>query len=99
MQFCFVNNSGHLFGAEGVDKDGVFTQKHVGSRQLVGDKGLRKQVSMPKDLCVALTTESDGSVFNARKVSWQRRVSFTFIHHGHPNTLLLKQEIGPWTSP
>ena len=53
----------------GADRTGVYTQKHVGSKQLKGDRVLRQQVLMPKDLCVALTEESDGSVFNALKVS------------------------------
>ena len=53
----------------GVDKDGVFTNKHVGDGDLKGDRDLRKQVNMPKDLCVALTQESDGSVFNTLKVN------------------------------
>ena len=47
----------------------MFTNKHVGDRDLKGDRDLRKQVLMPKDLCVALTQESDGSVFNGLKVS------------------------------
>ncbi len=50
----------------------MYTQKHVGSKQLKGDRVLRQQVLMPKDLCVALTEESDGSVFNALKVSINR---------------------------
>ncbi len=65
--FCVVDASYFVF-CPGVDKDGVYTQKHVGDRELEGDRDLRGQVSIPKDLCVALTQETDGSVFNALKV-------------------------------
>ena len=48
----------------GADHHSVFTNKDVGEKDIVGDSGLRGQLRMPKDLCVALTEESSGSVFN-----------------------------------
>jgi hypothetical protein len=56
----------YIFGA---DRKTVFTQKHVGDRELKGDRDLRKQISTPKDLCVALTEETDGSVWNSLKLT------------------------------
>ena len=48
----------------GADKDHVFTRKDAGGRDLQGDSELRQQLQMPKDLCAALTMDTDGSVFN-----------------------------------
>jgi hypothetical protein len=42
----------------------VFTRKDAGGKDLVGDRELRQQVQIPKDLCAALALESDGSIFN-----------------------------------
>ena len=47
----------------GADHHNVYTNKDVGEKNF-GDSGLRSQLRMPKDLCVALTQESSGSVFN-----------------------------------
>ncbi len=53
----------------GADSKGVFTQKHVGDDDLLGDRGLRKAIEIPKDLCVALSEETDGSVWNSLKLT------------------------------
>jgi hypothetical protein len=53
----------------GVDKDGVFTHKHVNDRELAGDRELRNQVAAPKDLCAALTEVTDGTVFSAPQMT------------------------------
>ena len=50
--------------ATGADRHTVFTNKDFGEKDIAGDSGLRGQLRMPKDLCVALTEESSGSVFN-----------------------------------
>ena len=52
------------FITTGADRHTVYTNKDVGEKDIVGDNGLRSQLRMPKDLCVALTEESSGSVFN-----------------------------------
>ena len=48
----------------GIDREGLFTPRSVGDEELNGDKTLRKQVYVPKDLCAALSQESDGSIFS-----------------------------------
>jgi len=48
----------------GVDRETVYTRKDAGTADLVGDSEIRPQILMPKDLCVALSEETDGSVFN-----------------------------------
>jgi len=48
----------------GVDDETVFTSKDVSDDQLSGEPDLRKYVRLPKDLCVALTHQTDGSVFS-----------------------------------
>eukprot|EP00914_Ancora_sagittata_P028296 GHVO01055748.1.p1 GENE.GHVO01055748.1~~GHVO01055748.1.p1 ORF type:complete len:433 (+),score=60.24 GHVO01055748.1:133-1299(+) len=53
--------SAYIFGA---DNQRVFTRKDAGGKNLVGDRELRQQVQVPKDLCAALALESDGSIFN-----------------------------------
>jgi hypothetical protein len=53
--------SAYIFG---LDKTRVFTRKDAGGSDLVGDRELRQQVQVPKDLCAALALESDGSIFN-----------------------------------
>lgn len=49
----------------GVDDETVFTGKDVSDDELTGEPDLRKYVRLPKDLCVALTHSTDGSVFSA----------------------------------
>jgi len=48
----------------GIDREGLFTPRSVGDEELTGDRTLRKQVYVPKDLCAALSQESDGSIFS-----------------------------------
>lgn len=50
----------------GVDSESMFTDKDYG--KLKGDTELRDFVIMPKDICVALSEETDGSVFNINKM-------------------------------
>lgn len=61
-----------IFGA---DSRGVYTNKDVGSKDIVGDSGLRAQLLMPKDLCVALSAESHGAVFNSLKLVESKSVA------------------------
>lgn len=49
----------------GVDDETVYTSKDVSDDELSGESDLRKYVRLPKDLCVALTHETDGSVFSS----------------------------------
>ena len=49
----------------GVDDQGLFTPKHVGDSALVGDADLRRQVSLPNDVCASLSDDIQGSTFNA----------------------------------
>jgi hypothetical protein len=48
-----------------VDHDTVYTGKDVSDDSLIGESDLRKYVHLPKDLCIALTHETDGSVFSS----------------------------------
>ncbi len=43
----------------------MYTRKDAGTTVIQGDSDLRRVVRPPKDLCVALTEETDGSVFNS----------------------------------
>jgi len=61
--------SGLMFG---MDKDGLFIDKHVSDDELLGDAALRKQVTRPKDLCAALSDVTDGSVFARDMLAAQR---------------------------
>jgi len=51
----------------GVDESTVYTSKDVAGSELAGEPDLRKYIRLPKDLCVALTQDADGSVFSARQ--------------------------------
>jgi len=52
----------------GVDESTVYTSKDVAaSNDLAGEPDLRKYIRLPKDLCVALTQDAEGSVFSARQ--------------------------------
>jgi len=84
--------SAYIFGA---DKTRVYTRKDAGGQEVAGDTELRTQLQMPKDLCVALTTDTDGSVFNtlqwsqARPYMQKRFVDVmvrVFADKGHPET-------------
>jgi len=57
------SKAGVIFGA---DKDGVFTKKSMSSAELVGDATLARFVQLPKDICVPLTEETDGSVWSSK---------------------------------
>ena len=62
----------------GADRSAIFTRKHV--KNLRGDKVLRKQAMMPKDLCVALSEETGGSLFNTIKwLSGKRNSQKRFV--------------------
>lgn len=50
----------------GVDERTVYTSKDM-SDDLVGEEDLRKYIRIPKDLCVALTQDANGTVFSARQ--------------------------------
>ena len=52
----------------GIDRDGLFTPRSVGDEELTGDRTLRKHVRVPKDLCAALSQESDGSIFSVKQL-------------------------------
>jgi hypothetical protein len=51
----------------GVDESTVYTSKDVAGNDLAGERDLRKYIRLPKDLCVALTQDTEGSVFSARQ--------------------------------
>jgi hypothetical protein len=51
----------------GVDDETVYTSKDVAGSELAGEADLRKYIRLPKDLCVALTQDTKGSVFSARQ--------------------------------
>lgn len=51
----------------GVDDDTVYTGKDVSGTEVEGEADLRKYIRMPKDLCVALTQDTEGSVFSVKQ--------------------------------
>jgi hypothetical protein len=51
----------------GVDENTVYTRKDVAGDELAGEPDLRRYIRLPKDLCVALTMDTDGSVFSVRQ--------------------------------
>jgi hypothetical protein len=51
----------------GVDEQTVYTRKDVADDDLTGEPDLRRYIRLPKDLCVALTQDTDGSVFSVRQ--------------------------------
>jgi hypothetical protein len=51
----------------GVDESTVYTSKDVAGSDLAGEPDLRRYIRLPKDLCVALAQEAEGSVFSARQ--------------------------------
>jgi hypothetical protein len=50
----------------GTDQQTVYTRRDVAGDELIGEPDLRRYISLPKDLCVALTMDTDGSVFSVR---------------------------------
>jgi len=53
--------SAYIFGA---DRDSVYTRRDAANAELEGDRELRQQLMVPKELCAALAMETEGSVFN-----------------------------------
>jgi hypothetical protein len=51
----------------GVDDETVYTGKDVSGTEIEGEADLRKYIRMPKDLCVALTQDTEGSVFSVKQ--------------------------------
>lgn len=56
----------------GVDQATVYTRKDVSGDDLTGEPDLRRYIRLPKDLCVALSMDTDGSVFSARQWLYSR---------------------------
>merc|ERR1712178_609479 len=56
----------------GVDRDGLFTPKHVGDEELIGDAVMRQQVELPKDRCAAMSDNTDGVTFDINKLVHSR---------------------------
>lgn len=59
----------HLTGA---DKEAVYSRRDAGKKEVTGDRDVRGQVTMPKDLCAALAEETDGSVFSSQQMTNKR---------------------------
>lgn len=51
----------------GVEETTVYTRKDVAGDDLAGEPDLRRYVRLPKDLCVALTQDTNGAVFSVRQ--------------------------------
>ena len=51
----------------GIDETTVYTRKDVASEDLAGESDLRRYIRLPKDLCAALTQDTDGSIFSAKQ--------------------------------
>lgn len=51
----------------GADLYTIYTRKDVAGDDLSGEPDLTKYIRVPKDLCVALTQDTDGSYFSARQ--------------------------------
>jgi hypothetical protein len=51
----------------GVDDETVYTSRDVAGNDLEGDSSLRRYIRLPKDLCVALAQDSEGSIFSVRQ--------------------------------
>lgn len=52
-----------------MDPDTVFYTKDVTQKDLVGEPDLRSQVVMPKDLCIALSQDVNGSFFSTHPIA------------------------------
>lgn len=53
----------------GADPDTVYHSKDVTQQDLVGEPALRSQIILPKDLCVSLSQDVDGSYFSTQPLS------------------------------
>lgn len=56
----------------GADKEAVYSRRDAGKKDVTGDRDVRSQVTMPKDLCAALAEEMDGAVFSSQHMSNRR---------------------------
>jgi len=56
----------------GVDRDGLFTPKHVGDEELIGDAVMRQQVELPQDQCADMADNTDGVTFDINKLVHSR---------------------------
>ncbi|XP_014673849.1 PREDICTED: uncharacterized protein LOC106814086 [Priapulus caudatus] len=56
----------------GIDGNSVYTLKDQRDKVLAGDKALYQQLQIPKDICVALAQETNGTMFNADKLTTGR---------------------------
>ncbi|GFX00311.1 apolipophorins [Trichonephila clavipes] len=56
-------------GIIGADPDTVYHEKDVTQKDLIGEPALRSQISLPKDLCVALSQEINGSYFSSHSLN------------------------------
>jgi len=57
----------------GMDANSVYTSKDIKQNPLRGNPQLYSQTYKPKDICVALALERNGSVFNSLKLTQGRR--------------------------
>lgn len=55
-----------LQGVYGFDSDEVYTVRNV--RSLKGDRELRRQLAVPKDYCTPLALETNGTLFDLKKM-------------------------------
>lgn len=53
----------------GADPDTVYHTRDVSQQELVGEPALRSQVVLPKDVCVSLSQDVDGSYFSTHVLS------------------------------
>jgi len=63
----------------GVDDETVYTGKDVSGTEIEGEADLRKYIRMPKDLCVAMTQDTEGSVFSFKQWLDSRAKKFSDV--------------------
>ena len=63
-KFPYLIKNGNF---SGFDETTVYTRKDVTNEDLTGEPDLRRYIRLPKDLCAALTQDTDGSVFSAQQ--------------------------------
>jgi len=73
--FRLKTNSPKTKSIFGMDPEGIYTHKHVDDPTLTGDRVLRNQAYRPKDLCAALSEETNGTVFNVLKLTKSNRAT------------------------
>ncbi|KAG1669606.1 Apolipophorin [Nymphon striatum] len=65
----------------GIDKFEAFTTKDVRDKTLKGDNTLRDQMYEVKDLCIPLALETNGTMFNSRRLMDKKRnIQKNFVH-------------------